>query len=202
MNRRTGPLRWQHGAAAGLLAGFVLWLYSQLLYTDRVLAGGDIQLYFYPYWSYTGAQLRAGELPFWNPYLFLGGPLLANPQAAVLYPLHWPLFAAGGWGLPVTDQIYWSAALHTWLLGLGGYALLRFWGYGWMPALLAGLLLAGSGFVGWSPISTSSTPPPGCPGRCGCWPGQRLACPPAWAGERRSGLCCCVPAPCTLWQWR
>ena len=146
--KETGPLRWQHGAAAGLLAGFVLLLYSQLLFTDRVLAGGDIQLYFYPYWSYTGAQLRAGELPFWNPYLFLGGPLLANPQAAVLYPLHWPLFAAGGWGLPVTDQIYWSAALHTWLLGLGGYGLLRFWSYGWLPALLAGLLLAGSGFVG------------------------------------------------------
>ena len=129
--------------AGGLLAFFVLALYAQLLFSNRVLAGGDIQLYFYAYWEYVAATLREGRLPFWNPYLFLGTPLLANPQTAVLYPLHWPLI----W-LPVTKQIYWSAALHTWLLALGGYALLRHWGYGSAPALMAGLVLAGSGFVG------------------------------------------------------
>ena len=102
----------------------MLALYARLLFTNRVLAGGDIQLYFYAYWEYVAATLREGRLPFWNPYLFLGAPLLANPQTAVLYPLHWPLI----W-LPVTRQIYWSAALHTWLLALGGYALLRHWGY-------------------------------------------------------------------------
>ncbi len=129
--------------AGGLLAFFVLALYAQLLFTNRVLAGGDIQLYFYAYWEYVAATLREGRLPFWNPYLFLGVPLLANPQTAVLYPPHWPLI----W-LPVTKQIYWSAALHTWLLALGGYALLRHWRYGWTPALMTGLVLAGSGFVG------------------------------------------------------
>ncbi len=134
--------------AAGLLAGFVLLLYAPLLFTNRVLAGGDIQLYFYPYWEYVGATLRSGHLPFWNPYLFLGAPLLANPQSAALYPPHWPLFAAGGAGLPVTQQIYWSAAIHTWLLGLGGYALLRRWRYAVAPALLTGVVLAGSGFAG------------------------------------------------------
>lgn len=139
---------WRDVIAATLLAGFVLTLYAQLLFTNRVLAGGDIQLYFYPYWEYVGATLRAGRLPFWNPYLFLGAPLLANPQAAVLYPLHWPFFAAGGIGMPVTQQIYWSAALHTWLLGLGGYTLLRRWRYPGAAALLVGIVLAGSGFVG------------------------------------------------------
>lgn len=129
--------------AGALLALFVLALYARLLFTNRVLAGGDIQLYFYAYWEYVAVTLREGRLPFWNPYLFLGAPLLANPQTAVLYPLHWPLI----W-LPVTKQIYWSAALHTWLLALGGYALLRRWGYGFAPALMTGLVLAGSGFVG------------------------------------------------------
>lgn len=137
-----------HLFAAALLAAFVMLLYRQLLFTNRVMAGGDIQLYFYAYWDYVGATLRAGDLPFWNPYLFLGAPLLANPQSAVLYPLHWPLFAAGGVGLPVTSQLYWSAALHTWLLGVGGYALLRHWRYAFAPALLTGVVLAGSGFVG------------------------------------------------------
>ncbi len=149
MSRATGRRAWVGDAlAAGLLAGFVLLLYAQLLFTNRVLAGGDIQLYFYPYWEYVGATLRSGQLPFWNPYLFLGAPLLANPQTAALYPLHWPLFAAGGMGLPVTQQLYWSAALHTWLLGLGGYALLRRWRYAVAPALLTGVVLAGSGFIG------------------------------------------------------
>jgi hypothetical protein len=129
--------------AAGLLALFVLLLYFPLLFTNRVLASGDILLYFYPYREYASAALREGRLPLWNPYIFLGVPFLANPQAAVLYPPHWPL----SW-LPVTQQIYWSAALHTWLLGLGGFLLLRRWALSTPAALVGALVLAGSGFYG------------------------------------------------------
>ncbi len=139
MSRR----RAEHLAAGSLLALFVLALFHRLLFTDRVLASGDILHYFYPYRDYAAAALRQGRLPLWNPYIFLGAPFLANPQAAVLYPLHWPL----SW-LPVTRQIYWSGALHAWILGLGGYALLRRWGHGLIPGLVTGLVLAGSGFVG------------------------------------------------------
>ncbi|GIV80021.1 MAG: hypothetical protein KatS3mg050_4415 [Litorilinea sp.] len=129
--------------AAGALAIFVLALYHPLLFTNRVLASGDILLYFYPYRDYAAASLRQGQIPLWNPYIFLGVPFLANPQAAVLYPLHWPL----SW-LPVTKQIYWSAAIHTWLLGLGGYLLARRWHASPGAALVTGLTLAGSGFYG------------------------------------------------------
>lgn len=126
-----------------VLALFVALLYARLLFTNRVLASGDILLYFYPYRDYAAAALRGGEIPLWNPYIFLGVPFLANPQAAVLYPLHWPL----SW-LPVTTQVYWSAAIHTWLLGMGGYLLLRLWGYSRWAGLVTGLVLAGSGFYG------------------------------------------------------
>ncbi len=132
-----------HLGAALLLLGFALALYARLLFTNRVLASGDILHYFYPYRDYAAAALRDGRIPLWNPFIFMGAPFLANPQSGVLYPLHWPL----SW-LAVTKQIYWSAALHTWLLGLGGYALLRRWGYGPVPALVCGLVLSGSGFVG------------------------------------------------------
>ncbi len=134
------PLDW---GAATLLALFVLALYYRLLFTNRVLASGDILLYFYPYRDYASALLRAGQLPLWNPYSFLGVPFLANPQAAVLYPLHWPL----SW-LSVTKQVYWSAALHTWLLGLGAYFLLRRWHLSAWAGLIGGLVVAGSGFYG------------------------------------------------------
>lgn len=129
--------------AAAALALFVLLLFFRLLFTDRVLASGDILHYFYPYRDYAAAALRAGRVPLWNPYIFMGAPFLANPQAAALYPLHWPL----SW-LPVTQQLYWSGALHAWILALGGYALMRRWGMGWLAAVGAGLALAGSGFYG------------------------------------------------------
>jgi len=132
-----------HASATLLLAVFVLLLFARLLFTDRVLASGDILHYFYPYRDYAAAALRAGEIPLWNPYIFGGAPFLANPQAAVLYPLHWPL----SW-LPVTAQIYWSAALHAWILALGGYALMRRLGSGWLAGVVTGLVLAGSGFYG------------------------------------------------------
>ena len=134
---------WVHLAAGLVLAGFVALLYYPLLFTNRVLATGDILLYFYPYRDFVAGALRAGRIPFWNPYLFGGAPLLANPQAAVLYPLHWPLI----W-LPVTKQVYWSAAIHTWLLGMGGYCLLRYWGSGAWAALVTALVLSGAGIVG------------------------------------------------------
>mgnify|MGYP005814995711 CR=1 FL=1 len=73
----------------------------------------------------------------------MGAPFLANPQAAVLYPLHFPLL----W-LSVTAQVYWSAAIHTWLLGFGGYLLMRRMGNGWLAGLVTALTLAGSGFYG------------------------------------------------------
>lgn len=142
-SRRQWPGLGVDLAIALLLALFVLALYYRLLFSNRVLASGDILLYFYPYRDYAAAALRQGQIPLWNPYIFLGVPFLANPQAAVLYPLHWPL----SW-LAVTKQIYWSAALHTWLLGLGGYFLLRRWHLNAWAAAVGGLVLAGSGFYG------------------------------------------------------
>lgn len=139
---RRHALLWEVASAVAI-AAFVALLYARLLFTNRVLASGDILLYFYPYRDYAAAALRAGEMPLWNPYIFLGVPFLANPQAATLYPLHWPL----SW-LPVTTQITWSAALHTWLLGMGGYLLLRLWGQSRWAALITAVTLAGSGFFG------------------------------------------------------
>ncbi|MCB9156410.1 MAG: YfhO family protein [Caldilineaceae bacterium] len=138
------PRRWRVDFLIALaLALFVLLLFYRLLFTNRVLASGDILLYFYPYRDYAADALRHGRVPLWNPYSFLGVPFLANPQSAVLYPLHWPL----SW-LPVTKQIYWSAAMHAWLLGMGGYLLMRRWGYGAGAGLITGVTLCGSGFYG------------------------------------------------------
>ena len=130
--------------AWGGMALFVALLLWRILLTNQILVGLDLFTYFYPYRAYVAQALRAGRLPLWNPYLFCGAPLLANPQSAVLYPLHWPLI----W-LDPPRMISWSMALHLWLAGASAYA------YGRRSLQLSpfaacggALALIGSGFLG------------------------------------------------------
>lgn len=140
--RRGQALRWL--LLAALLAAGVLLVYAPLLLTNRVLATGDAFAYFTPYRDYANAALRAGRLPLWNPYLFLGVPFLANPQTAIFYPLHWPFI----W-LPAAQSLEASLALHLWLAGLGAAVYVRRVArLGWLAALTAGLLFSLSGYLG------------------------------------------------------
>ena len=82
-------------------------------------------------------------MPLWNPYLFLGVPFLANPQAAVLYPLHWPL----SWLRP-EQALIWSALLHVWLAAGFTYTFARrSLGRSRLAAWLAGLIFGLGGFT-------------------------------------------------------
>ena len=132
--------------AAALLALALLTLlfFWKIALTNRVLAGLDVFAYFYPYRDFAGEALRAGRLPLWNPYLFMGAPLLANSQAAVLYPLHWPFL----WLSP-PKQVAWSIVLHIWLAGAGTYLLAR-WALRLRPlgAFVAAAVFAFGGFLG------------------------------------------------------
>ncbi len=65
-------------AALGLLA-FVLALYARLLFTDRVLASGDILHYFYPYRDYAAEAFRSGRIPLWNPFIIPRRSLSGQP---------------------------------------------------------------------------------------------------------------------------
>ena len=130
-------LAWLTLALAALA---ILW---PLGLTNRVLAGVDALTYFTPYWAHRMTELRAGQLPLWNPYLFLGVPFLANPQAAVLYPLHWPL----SWLRP-EQALIWSALLHVWLAAGFTYTFARrSLGCSRLAAWLAGLIFGLGGFT-------------------------------------------------------
>ena len=118
-SRRQSPRR-SDVAALLTLAALSLIFFYKIALTNRVLVGLDVFSYFYPYRDFVSAALRAGHLPLWNPYLFMGAPLLANSQAAVLYPLHWLLI-----GLSAPKQIAWSIVLHIWLAGVGTYLFAR-----------------------------------------------------------------------------
>jgi hypothetical protein len=138
IDRRLAPLGpW---LVLAVITPALLW---PLGLTNRILAGIDALTYFTPYWAYRMAALRSGQIPLWNPYLFLGVPFLANPQAAVLYPLHWPL----SW-LEPAQALVWSALLHVWLAA--GFAYLfarRSLGLTQLASLLTGLLFGLGGYT-------------------------------------------------------
>ncbi|MEZ4767596.1 MAG: YfhO family protein [Caldilineales bacterium] len=55
---------------------------------DRLsFAQGDFTNQFVAFARYEAGRLHAGQLPLWNPYAYGGHPFLADPQAAVFYPL-------------------------------------------------------------------------------------------------------------------
>lgn len=140
---RTDERRRQHLAAGVVLAGVVLLLYGRLLITGQAPITGDFLTYFAPYWEYVRGAVREGRLPLWNPLLFAGSPLLANPQTSLFYPLRWPFLL-----LPAERAIPAFIALHAWLAGGFCYALARRAGrVGWGAGLAAGILFAANGWV-------------------------------------------------------
>ena len=130
-------------SALGALVLATLVVFWPLGLTNRIVAGIDAFTYFTPYWAHRMEAFRAGVVPLWNPYLFTGAPFLANVQAAVLYPLHWPL----SWLRP-EQALVWSAILHAWLAAGFTYALgRRALSVSRPAAFLGGLIFGLGGFA-------------------------------------------------------
>jgi hypothetical protein len=53
----------------------------------------DLFVYFLPAYRFEAARLRAGALPFWNPYQAVGVPFLGMLQPGALYPARLLLLA-------------------------------------------------------------------------------------------------------------
>ncbi|HSP97146.1 MAG TPA: YfhO family protein [Candidatus Dormibacteraeota bacterium] len=76
--------------------------------------------YYYPTFEYAFRQLRAGRLPFWNPYQHCGSPFFATAQHLLLYPLN--LFFLL---LPTAQAMRLTNVLHVFLAFAFTYALAR-----------------------------------------------------------------------------
>lgn len=92
---------------------------------------------FRPYYITTRAAWEAGEWPLWNPYQYLGVPLLANCQSAVFYPPQL-LHAL----MDVDSAMSWTILLKLWLCGMSAFVCGRgvglsriaatYFSFGWM----------------------------------------------------------------------
>lgn len=136
--RKVLPFFWP---ASLIILPLLFW--PQLAFGGRVLVGVDLFTYFYPLRDYVSSLLRSGHIPLWNPYLFLGVPLLANIQAGVFYP-----FNALVIGLPAPLAINWTILIHLGLAGLGSYLFgRRVLGLSRPGAWTAGVVYSLSGFL-------------------------------------------------------
>ncbi len=126
------------------MIGLTLLFFHQMTLTDKILARGDTYNYFYPYWDVRNEAYRAGQLPMWTPDIFMGAPLLANPQLGTYYPPNW---LTAPFRAPNAIKI--SILLHATIAGLGMMALYRtVVSKALLPALTAGVIFAFGGYVG------------------------------------------------------
>ena len=106
----------------------------------ELAAAGDTVLYYYPQYASTGAALREGWLPLWNPYQLCGHPWLATLQGGALYPFHW-VYAL----LPTWVGMALSSLVHLAIVALSTAVLARRLGLSAWAALLAGALFSMQG---------------------------------------------------------
>ena len=136
--RRWKPLL----CGCGILL-LTLLFFHQLAFSGKILARGDTFKYFYPYWDARNTAYRAGELPLWSPELFMGVPLLANPQLGTYYPPNW---LTAPFRAPTAISI--SILMHAALAAAGACALYRqAISKRWLPGLAAGTVYAFGGYL-------------------------------------------------------
>ena len=109
---------------------------------DEMIFGRDLFNLFHPVHDFAFSQVALGELPLWNPYLFLGFPQYAEPQMSTFYP---PMWLATF--LPIGTVYALLYTLHLGLAAAGGYLLVRLLGGKQPGALLAGFVLGFNAFM-------------------------------------------------------
>ncbi len=88
-----------------------------MAFSNLILARGDTFLYFYPYWHAAADALRMERIPFWNPTIFMGAPLLANSQVGFFYPPNWAVWLL----LDTPYAMSASILIHLFVAGSGAY---------------------------------------------------------------------------------
>jgi hypothetical protein len=129
--------------APAVFAVLTLGMFYDVLFSSKFVvssASTDLALQFIPWRDFGFSQLRAGNLPLWNPHVFGGTPYFAGFQAALLYPPNWLHLL-----LPMNVAINWVLALHVFLAGYFTYLWCRGRHIGVGGSILGGVMFMFSG---------------------------------------------------------
>lgn len=86
-------------------------IWHRLFFRGQVPADGNLLSLFYPARMFFRSAIAAHSLPLWNPLKNMGEPLLADPQAMMLYPPAWLAFL-----LPYLMQVQFWIIFHSALI--------------------------------------------------------------------------------------
>ena len=120
-------------------------LYGQVLLPGRALAERDIPGLHLPMLTDL-ARVGAEGIPYWNPSIHGGQPLLTNPHYATFYPPTWLVFV-----LPTDYTIGLLVFMHALWAFIGAWRLARRWGCETAAASLAAVAFVGGGAFASSP---------------------------------------------------
>jgi hypothetical protein len=120
--------------ALGTLLALHLLFFQQILFGGESLYYDDFSRYQIPLRALVAEAYLDGELPLWNPYLWLGTPLAANPAAQAFYPLGLPFL-----GMDDVTAANLTVLLHLYLGGFFTYLLARERAGSGVPALLGAI---------------------------------------------------------------
>jgi hypothetical protein len=123
--------------AALLLAALPAVAYGPAVAERRLLAPGDGTALHFPLQAAAWDSWRRGELPSWNPDIFLGAPLLAGYRAGALFP---PLVALSVLPAFLAFQLLMLLSLAG--AGVAAFLYLRALGAGRVGAYVGGLSFA------------------------------------------------------------
>jgi hypothetical protein len=142
VNPRRGPWPFsRERTLAGLaLAGLVVLLLPRALLRGEAFYDRDLMFDWITQVEGLVRSARLGSWPLWDNSKSFGQPLLANPDAQVLYPFTWLHLVMD----PLTYYTVFAAG-HLLLAGAGAAALARALGASRLAALAAGALFLASG---------------------------------------------------------
>ena len=129
------------GAVLLIIASLV-GMFWKVVFTSAMFFYRDVYNYTFPSARFIHDICRQGFLPYWNPYLNYGQPVLANPNLLFFYPFTLIIVL-----LPVDIAYTLHFLVHFALAGIGVYVLARSWGQTYQGAFFAAIVFMLSGPV-------------------------------------------------------
>lgn len=128
--------------AIGLLVASLVGMFWRVLFTSAMFFYCDVYNYTFPSARFIHDLCRQGFLPYWNPYLNYGQPVLANPNLLFFYPFTLLIVL-----FPIDIAFTMHFLVHFALAGIGVYVLARSWGQRYLGAFFAAIVFMFSGPV-------------------------------------------------------
>ncbi len=116
--------------------------FADLLFSTKNVYFRDVQNFHHPLRKVMIDSYARGEFPLWNPFVYMGQPMLADPNYMAFYPTNLLNLV-----LPFAYAFKLHMVLHVILAGLGIYFLQRRLGIQALPSLAGSIAYQFSGVV-------------------------------------------------------